>query len=237
MWPSEETASRLYDLANWGLIAGLVLGVISTGLLVWMGSAKEVYLRSRLADTVLGVATAQADAARANLLAEQEKLARVKIEERLGGWKLDKNAQSRITDKLKKFPETPFDLKVDPDEARAMDAIDQALLAAKWVRKDHESWGPPKRPGHQESPILIGDKAAMCAASGICVEIAEQQRAVFGPPAEAFISALADEGIPVTGKAFAEGMINPNAIHILLEKGNRKSLPRSLLRPSLGTSL
>jgi hypothetical protein len=24
MWPSEETASRWYDLANWGLIAGLM---------------------------------------------------------------------------------------------------------------------------------------------------------------------------------------------------------------------
>jgi len=41
VWPSMEQAARLYDLANWGLIVGLVIGVISTVLLVWMGSVKE----------------------------------------------------------------------------------------------------------------------------------------------------------------------------------------------------
>jgi hypothetical protein len=48
MWPSEELASRLYNLANVGLIVGLVLGVASTVLLVWMGNVKESYLRKSL---------------------------------------------------------------------------------------------------------------------------------------------------------------------------------------------
>lgn len=38
-------------MANWGLIIGLILGVISTVLLVWMGNVKEVYLRRELAAT------------------------------------------------------------------------------------------------------------------------------------------------------------------------------------------
>lgn len=51
MWPSENLASRLYDLANFGLIASLVVGVISTGIVVWMGNVKEAYSRRDLAQT------------------------------------------------------------------------------------------------------------------------------------------------------------------------------------------
>jgi hypothetical protein len=194
MWPSEELASRLYDLANTGLIAGLVIGVVSTIFLVWMGNAKESHLQKRLADTNAIAALANERAAEANQKAEEERLARVKIEERMGGWKLDKDGQSRVSDKLKPFPDTPFDLMVNPDEAKFMDAIDHILLAAKWVRKDHEPWGEPRRPGYQESPILIHNKAAMCATSGVHVELAAERMVDLGPAANAFILALADEG-------------------------------------------
>lgn len=51
MWPSAETASWLYSLANIGLIIGLVVGVVSTILLVWMGNVKEEYLNRALADS------------------------------------------------------------------------------------------------------------------------------------------------------------------------------------------
>jgi len=51
MWPSEDWASRLYDLANWGLIVGLIMGVVSTVVVVWMGNVKEAYLRKDLAST------------------------------------------------------------------------------------------------------------------------------------------------------------------------------------------
>jgi hypothetical protein len=50
MWPSENVASRLYDVANCGLIAGLVVGFVSTALVVWMGNVKEGYLRQSLAE-------------------------------------------------------------------------------------------------------------------------------------------------------------------------------------------
>lgn len=57
MWPSRETAAFVYDIANWGLIAGLVVGVVSTVLIVWMGNIKEEYLRRDLGR--LGVETAR----------------------------------------------------------------------------------------------------------------------------------------------------------------------------------
>lgn len=49
VWPSEPIASRIYDIANMVLVASLAFGVISTGLIVWMGNVKEEYLKSRLA--------------------------------------------------------------------------------------------------------------------------------------------------------------------------------------------
>ena len=51
MWPSEELASRIYDWANWGLVVGLVIGIIATVLVVWMGNVKEAYLRKHLSET------------------------------------------------------------------------------------------------------------------------------------------------------------------------------------------
>jgi hypothetical protein len=51
MWPSLGTAAWLYDVANFGLIIGLVVGVISTVLVVWMGNVKEEYLKRELANS------------------------------------------------------------------------------------------------------------------------------------------------------------------------------------------
>jgi hypothetical protein len=65
MWPSEDLASKLYDLANWGLIAGLMIGVISTVLIVWMGNVKETYLRKGLGDTNLELEKQKERAAKA----------------------------------------------------------------------------------------------------------------------------------------------------------------------------
>jgi uncharacterized transporter YbjL len=51
MWPSEGTAASAYDWANIGLIAGLVVSIVSTILVIWMGNVKETYLRKQLANT------------------------------------------------------------------------------------------------------------------------------------------------------------------------------------------
>jgi hypothetical protein len=51
MWPSAEIAAWLYNLANIGLILGLVVGVVSTILVVWMGNVKEAYLNRLLAES------------------------------------------------------------------------------------------------------------------------------------------------------------------------------------------
>lgn len=63
MWPSENWASKIYNAANVGLIVGLVVGVISTVLVVWMGKVKETYSKRELANTGLKASAADDHAA------------------------------------------------------------------------------------------------------------------------------------------------------------------------------
>jgi hypothetical protein len=78
MWPSPEAASRLYNYANYGLIFALILGVIATGLIVWMGKVKEEYLQRDFAGANERAESAKAIAATANERAAESQL---KLEE------------------------------------------------------------------------------------------------------------------------------------------------------------
>lgn len=71
MWPSFETAVRLYDAANIFLICALAIGVIATVLVVWMGNVKEEYLRRDLADTNARAEEAKAASSGANARAAE----------------------------------------------------------------------------------------------------------------------------------------------------------------------
>jgi len=53
MSPSIEIASKLHSIANGALIVALVLGVIATGISVWMANIKEEYLRSELSKNIV----------------------------------------------------------------------------------------------------------------------------------------------------------------------------------------
>jgi hypothetical protein len=56
MWLSHGTAAKLYDIANIFLIIGLVIGIVSTVFVVWMGNIKEEYLRRDLKDKDVEIA-------------------------------------------------------------------------------------------------------------------------------------------------------------------------------------
>src|SRR5260370_661994 len=110
MWPSEDWASRLYDIANWFLIAALIVGAVSTVLLVWMGNVKEVYLKRDLAATGDRAAHAEEragrlekDAAELRKAAEDVRLARVRIEASVAWRRLTEKQKADIGASLKRF--------------------------------------------------------------------------------------------------------------------------------------
>lgn len=117
MWPSAETASWLYNLANIGLVIGLIVGVVSTILLVWMGNIKEGYLNRTLADSRerteearAASAEANARAAEANRIAEGERLARVKIEEKLAPRSITPEQIAGLSRRLKPYAGIAIDI-------------------------------------------------------------------------------------------------------------------------------
>lgn len=111
MWPSLETASRVSDFANAALVCSLVVGVVATWLIVWMGNVKEAYWesdrqqsRERVVGLESGVADANARAAEANRKAEEERLARIKIEERIAPRRLSTEQLKLLTAIFINFP-------------------------------------------------------------------------------------------------------------------------------------
>ena len=81
MWPSYETASSIYDKANIVLLVGLVIGIIATFLIVWMGNVKEEYLNIDVAATNVVAEKAKADAANAYVQAADANERTANIEE------------------------------------------------------------------------------------------------------------------------------------------------------------
>ena len=112
MWPSEATASLIANIANIALIASLVVGVLSTFLAVWMGNVKEGYLKREIAN-------AHERAAELNKKAEEDRLARVKIEQRLAPRHITQKQQEAIATKLSEFKNNrvTFGVKPSTDES------------------------------------------------------------------------------------------------------------------------
>lgn len=81
----------------------VVIGVVSTVLLVWMGNVKEEYLKKDVAEAQAGAAKANERAAEANRIAEEERLARVLIEESLSPRRLTEAQELDIGKSLRQF--------------------------------------------------------------------------------------------------------------------------------------
>jgi len=153
MWPSEDWASRLYDLANWGLIVGLIIGVISTVVLVWMGNVKESYLKKGLAATNERAAHAEERAAsveagniqlRTDLSKQQERTAKaekdlLEVQERLKPRHLSAAQQKELIAELKPFSGQGIDVFVLNDAGDEVGHISEQIVSvlkdSGWVVK------------------------------------------------------------------------------------------------------
>lgn len=151
------------------------------------------------------------EAARLNKLAEDERTARVAIEQCLGGWRLTPDAQRRIAKKLKPFAGTVFDIRVNPAELRLMETLDTLLTSPSvgWIRQR------PKAPNGEPMQALIGNAGVYLAAGGITVGVAHVEWDVFKDAFTTLLKALRAEGIPAKGEVFETGD-DPDAVHITI---------------------
>ena len=225
-WNSIESVARLNTVV---LACAAVFGFFAAGFVVasWftgtrLATLQDLELNRYKKDADLRIAnanesSAQANeraaeanerAAEANKKAQEEELARVRIDEKLAGWKLNGAAQARLVEKLKVFRETPFDLGANPTEVAFMETLDGILLSAGWHRQ------VPKGNG-QIVTLLLAGKARINYVSGFYVEIAASSVHDLGHAAETLVASLRAEGIPAKGQVSADER-DISAIHIVV---------------------
>ena len=149
---SEGLATRLNDISNLFLIIGLVIGVVSTVLLVWTGGVKEEYLKRELSLTDERTANANARAARLENDAAQARLELEKLKEKVGPRKLDRQAFHRVLDGQPKAPVEILYVKDDPDSLEFGQEIENDLKDAGWTVLSREPI-PTPREGAADSGI------------------------------------------------------------------------------------
>jgi hypothetical protein len=157
------------------------------------------------------IASSRARAEEARQIAERERLERVKIEERLAWRSLGgADQQQRIVTKLKKFPGTPFVLRVfqEPEALRLLNQVVDILHSATWVQK----------------PIVAATEistkhgaAGISLGLGIIISVDPSRASELGPAGKALVAALADERIASEFRVVAL-QLQPEIIHIAIGK-------------------
>jgi hypothetical protein len=162
-------------------------------------------------------ANAEKEAARLGKMAEDEKLARVKIEQQLAPRTLDGEQQKRIRGRLSGFAGTPFELAVsDTTEAAAlMLTLDNLLRAAGWVYKPSEN-----ADFRTVYTLRNGEDAEQFLGNGVLIGLSKSLQAKYKRAAKALVSTLRDEGITTTDFILPDNDPSPNAIHVKI--GNKQ---------------
>jgi hypothetical protein len=168
--------------------------------------------QTRAALVIAGKANREAAQLRKD--AEDEANARLKLQQRMGGWQLSTDEQNELVDKLKSFLGTPFDLVSDPVEAQFMNQIDDVLARRSgWNRL------PPRQPDGTPYIILIGNKAGVYVGTpGINIEVARDAFDRLGNAFSGLKKALSSVGIVPNTNIVRKGEGDPRAIHIIIGK-------------------
>ena len=212
-----------------------ILAAIASGLSSWIGSAvtgqtqnaaggrigaAELELqRSRERTVALDVAVAEANAraADANRIAEQERLARIKIEERLAELTTPRSIDAdAVTRAARAFPGTKFDVSVfapDPEAEGLATSVEAALTRAGWIalnwtsgsvaitRPNKPTWGVNTGVG---AGVLVDSLRSNPAASAVVAAV----RQTLTIPGFGFTSS---NGAPIV-------LGNPGALHFVIGK-------------------
>ena len=200
MWPSEATAALIYDIANIVLIVGLVIGAVATVLIVWMGNVKEGYLKRE-------VASAHERAAELNQKAEAERLARVKIEERLAPRHITQAQQEIIAAKLSEFKNHRVAFGVKP-------STDESEWFMRWLA------APFSMAGWKVEMHAVAAEMKYIHA-GVMVESTMHPQAI--AIANKVVEALKAEGINAATAPLLSSQSSPDPLRLLIVIGSKES--------------
>lgn len=153
------------------------------------------------------IAKANERAAEANQKAEEERLARVKLEDKVAWRTLTQEQQERISSKIKQFAGQQYMNFVasDPEAINFLRLIDAVIKAGDWNKL------PPKGP-----LTSLEEGATIIVKSGISIQIAPSRASDLGIRAITLASAVKSEGIPAEANTNPECETNPGAIWIVI---------------------
>jgi hypothetical protein len=210
MWPSLPTANHIADIANWFLIASLVVGVVSTILIVWMAGVKEAYWEQDRRESSERIAALDSETAKANAEAAQAnlELAKLKAPRALSQEQIEK-----ISEEIKAFAGTNFDTAStqDGEAIGFLTQMESVLVSAGWVQADWVGGALlHDRPGKRNAGIV--------GATGVIVQIDASKSLSFSAAAIALVSALRAIGIEAAMAVAAVPNSTTDAIHVVIGK-------------------
>ncbi|MFI4974898.1 MAG: hypothetical protein ACHP84_10200 [Caulobacterales bacterium] len=187
MSPSPSLASIIYNWANVGLIAGLVIGVVSTVFIVWMGNIRDADLRQRLAEANAAAEGAKKDAAASNAAASRAQadaaasnLARLKLEVRIAPRRLTGSQRAAFEGALHPTSGMPLIVAsrvVDAESGDFADDLAGALKEGHWPNVSRSmNWITTEHRGvfvatvEGTSTPEVGDLIAALKRAGITAE-------------------------------------------------------------------
>ncbi len=158
-------------------------------------------------------AVANERAAEANRIAEGERLARLKLENRLAPRILNDDQQQRIESKIKRFTGTPYELAVDPvpEAINLLRTVDAILRSSDWTNKESA-----KTDFRFVITLASGSKVEQGVFSGVVVKLTKSMLPKYEPAAEALVRALQAEGIDATAELLEETDPSPNTLHVMI---------------------
>jgi hypothetical protein len=158
-------------------------------------------------------ALANERAAEANKIAEGERLARLKIEEKLAPRRLNEAQQERIEAKLRPFANTPYELAVNPvpEAIDLLSTVDSVLRAAGWGAKESA-----KKDFRFVFTLRNGSKVEQVYTSGIAIQGTKAFLQKNGPASEALVLALRAEGLETNATILPDDDPSPEALHVVI---------------------
>lgn len=171
MWPSLSVANYIADVANWFFIDSLVVGVVSTTLIVWMSGVKEAHWEKDRTASAERIAQLNNDT-------EHLKSENLRLQTQLAPRSLSKEQFDEIQTLKGKIPKV--NLAVEDDLESNMFA---GLLAVALQKADiivHQYNLPPGFRGNSRRREASAGEFRIADAAGLAAK-ACQRRA--GPPA------------------------------------------------------
>jgi hypothetical protein len=208
MWPFSEmslpTATLVSTIANGVLLASLVVGALSTFVIVKTSDVKERYWAEDRRLSNERIADANARASEAELALVKFRAPRLPTPAELAS----------LTDKIKPFAGTKFDVghaRVDREAWDFLWRLEPAISAAGWVHIDWVGGTVFKKNGWP-GDHLYGEMGV----NNVSIEVRPQSRAELMPAAEALAAALEAIGITATTGDNNNSSQNDDAIHLIV---------------------